>query len=346
VSLTGDHYRVVQLHPTRLCNLRCLHCYSSSGPDQHGELDGDLLGQVLSDARAEGFTVAGFSGGEPLLYSRLGEVLRHARELGMITTVTSNGMLLDERRLKLLVGAVDLLAISLDGVPASHNRMRASDRAFETMVGHLDALRQTGIRFGFIFTLTLHNLHELEWVVNFAIEQGAKLLQVHPLEEVGRARQALPGARPDTIEAAYAYLEVSRLQALVGDRLRIQLDLANRNALRTEPERVFAGELSSDYRGRPLAEVLSPVIVEADGTVVPIQHGFGRAYALGNVHDHTFRELAAQWLAEGYPAFRCLCQSVFQSETQPAELPMFNWYEAITRESVSLITSQVGTGTL
>jgi Fe-coproporphyrin III synthase len=291
---------------------------------------------VLSDAQAEGFTVAGFSGGEPLFYSKLGDVLRHAHQCEMITTVTSNGMLLDERRLKLMLGAVDLLAISLDGIPASHNHVRASDRALETMASHLEAVRQSGIRFGFIFTLTLHNLHELEWVVNFAVEQGAKLLQVHPLEEVGRAQQALPGARPDAIEAAYAYLEVSRLQALVGDRLRIQLDLANRNSLRMDPERVFAGEYRSEPARRPLAEVLSPVIVEADGTAVPIQHGFGRAYALGNIHDRPFRELAARWLADDYPALRRLCQSVFQNETRPADLPMFNWYEAITRASVSV----------
>jgi len=33
---------------------------------------------------------------------------------------------------------------------------------------------------GFIFTLTFHNVHELEWVAQFAVEQGAKLLNSIP----------------------------------------------------------------------------------------------------------------------------------------------------------------------
>ena len=34
---TGCH-RFLQVHPTRRCNLRCLHCYSESGPDRRDEL--------------------------------------------------------------------------------------------------------------------------------------------------------------------------------------------------------------------------------------------------------------------------------------------------------------------
>src|ERR1051325_1619394 len=106
---TGETYRVLQLHPTRRCNLRCRHCYSSSGPEERDELDVALLCEALSDAQAEGYTVAGFSGGEPLLYKPLRTALEHARTCGMTTTVTSNGMLLDAQRLEILQGTVCLL---------------------------------------------------------------------------------------------------------------------------------------------------------------------------------------------------------------------------------------------
>jgi MoaA/NifB/PqqE/SkfB family radical SAM enzyme len=189
------------VHPTRRCNLRCLHCYSDSGPEQRGGLDSPRLCEALEDAAAEGFTVAGFSGGEPLLYEPLETMLDHARSCGLITTVTSNGMLLTERRLDSLAGRIDLLAISLDGVPESHNQMRAHPRAFETMAKRLKALRRSGIPFGFIFTLTQHNVNELDWVAGFAKEQGAGLLQIHPLEDAGRARTRLRGGRPDEVES-------------------------------------------------------------------------------------------------------------------------------------------------
>ena len=332
---TGDSYRILQIHPTRRCNLRCMHCYSSSGPEERAELDLTLLRKAVTDASNEGYTVVGISGGEPLLYKPLRQLLQHARECGMITTVTSNGMLLDERRLETLQGAVDLLAISLDGVPASHNRNRASERAFETMASRLEGVRSSGIPFGFIFTLTLHNLHELDWVANFALDQGARLLQVHPLEEVGRAKQFLAGARPDEVESAYAHLEALRIQASAGDRLRVQLDLLDCDLLQSTPGRIFADKESPDPAKSPLSDLVAPLVIEADGTVVPIQHGFSRGYALGNLQEASLGELAVRWRRANYRSFRALCLRVFEEITAPAQLPFINWYDVISRRSRS-----------
>lgn len=192
--MQGGCRRTLQIHPTRRCNLRCLHCYSSSGPDERDSLSAELLSDAITDARAEGFSSVSFSGGEPIMYGSLPDLLDHAKSLGMRTGVTSNGMLLDARQLDRLKGRADLLAISLDGVPASHDKVRANTRAFETMAKRLEGVRKVGIPFGFIFTLTQYNLHEIDWIASFALQEGAKLLQIHPLEETGRAGQELTGS--------------------------------------------------------------------------------------------------------------------------------------------------------
>jgi MoaA/NifB/PqqE/SkfB family radical SAM enzyme len=179
--------------------------------------------------------------GEPLMSGHLRSALEHAPARGMVTTMTSNRTRLDERRLAVLHGAVDLLAISLDGVPDSHNRMRASQHAFEAMARRLEAVGMSRIPYGFIFTLTQHNVHELNWVVNFALDQGAGLLQIHPLEEVGRARQTLEGSRPDDVETAFAFLEVHRLQQLVGDRLVLQFDVVDHDPMRGATRSILCG---------------------------------------------------------------------------------------------------------
>lgn len=326
---TGDTYRGLQIHPTRQCNLRCLHCYSSSAPEERDQLSVTLLSDAITDASEEGYTLASFSGGEPLLYKPLRQLLDHAHECGMITTVASNGMLLDERHLEMLHGSADVLAISIDGIPTSHNRMRGAEQAFESMVSRLEGVRQSGIPFGFIFTLTQYNLNELDWVTHFALEQGAKLLQIHPLEDVGRASGILSGSRPDELESAYAYLEVARIQKLVGDRLCIQLDFADRELLRTNPDCAFASELSAEGTIRLLADLVSPLIIEADATVVPIGYGFARRYALGNLHTARLRELAIAWRCERYLAFRNLCRRVLEEATIPHEFPFINWYEVL-----------------
>jgi MoaA/NifB/PqqE/SkfB family radical SAM enzyme len=332
---TGERFRVLQLHPTRRCNLRCLHCYSSSAPEERGELDAALLREALTDAAGEGYNVAGFSGGESILYKELPSVLDHAHACGFTTTVTSNGMLLDERHIEDLRGRADVLAISIDGVPESHNRVRASSRAFDAMASHLEGVRASGINFGFIFTLTQYNLDELEWVADFAVKQGAKLLQIHPLEVVGRAIEGMPDSRPDETECAYAYFAARRLQEQFAGRISVQLDLAHRELVRENPGSVFAQEYDSRELDCRLGDLISPLVIETDGTIVPIGYGFAREYSLGSLKLGRLRDFAAVWRPKIYPKLRQLFREVFEEETSPREFPCFNWYESVARRAVA-----------
>ena len=321
-------YRVIQLHPTRRCNLRCLHCYSESGPNVREELDLDTLCRTLDDAAAEGYAVAGFSGGEPTLYPELHKVLDHAHSCRMVTTVTTNGMLLTTARLDQLRGRVDLLAISLDGLPASHNHIRANPRAFGLMEGKLADVRASGIPFGFIFTLTQHNLNELEWVADFAVEQDARLLQIHPLEIAGRARECLAGRQPDATESTFAQLAARHLRERLDGRLLIQVDITDTRQLREHPERAFVMDDGAATCGL-LSRIISPLVIETSGIAVPLQYGFPRAFALGNITETSLSELGERWRRDVHPAFRSLCRDVFDELTRPTRPRFANWYEAV-----------------
>jgi len=322
---------IIQIHPTRRCNLRCLHCYSFSAPEERDQLSQHVLEEVVEDAAALGYRVASFSGGEPVLYQDLRRLLGHAKELGFRTTVTSNGMLLDQKRMAMLIGCTDVLAISLDGVPESHNRMRASDEAFERMLANLERVRQSGITFGFIFTLTQYNVNEVDWAARFAVEQGARLLQIHPLEEVGRASQLLVGSRPDEMESAYAYLVAERLRQMYGDRLFVQLDIFHRDLVKQFPARFYADDVWPE--SAQLADLVTPLVVEADGNVVPLGYGFGRRFGLGSIAENRLKDLAPDWISQQYPAFRELCREVYAEACAPSDLPFLNWYEMMGARS-------------
>lgn len=326
---TGDRVRILQVHPSRRCNLSCRHCYSTSGPSERDRLGVPLLRQAIADAAALGYNVASFSGGEPTLYPGLPDLLEAAHDAGMTTAAVTNGMTLTASRLSSLRGRLNLLAISLDGVPESHNRMRGSPRAFESMASRLPALRATGIPFAFIFTLTQSNIDELAWVAAFAAREGAGLLQVHPLEEVGRAREILRGAEPDDIERAFAWLNVAELQAEYVGRLRVQLDLVDAAALASSPSAVFADQLERPPEMYQLADLLSPLIVEADGLVAPLFYGFPRSLCLGNLGESPLPVLASRWQTERCHEFRRICRRVFEEQSASSALPIFNWYRAI-----------------
>ena len=324
--------RILQIHPTRRCNLRCVHCYSDSGPEESDELPLSLITRLLDDAAAEAYAVAGFSGGEPTLYPALPDAVGHAHTLGLCTTVTSNGTTFTESMLRSLEGRLDLLAISIDGVPESHAEIRASRFAFDRMRSKLDLVRESQIPFGFIFTLTLHNLDALLWVADFAVSQGASLLQIHPLEMSGRALSEMRDENPDGLELAHAFLLIERLREIVGDELFVQFDASDREVLRADPARVL-GECFAGA-DRPLADFLAPLVLEADGELVPVRHGMARRYSLGNLSEAPLPELKRRWLEERSAAFAELRRATLDELlSDESALPFFNWFDVLAQRS-------------
>lgn len=195
----------------------------------------------------------------------------------------------------------------------------------------LERLRNTSIKFGFIHTLTRQSWEHVLWLAEFAVKQGAALLQIHPLELVGRAEQLMVQHWPEDDTLARAYLLVLALSAKYEGRLTIQLDLFHRNYLLDHPELVYATESHAASMKEKPADLMSPLVVEADGSVVPLCYGFSRDYALCNVNTES---LAEAWpLQHDYPAFRALCRKVFEELAAPRELPFLNWYELIVLRS-------------
>jgi sulfatase maturation enzyme AslB (radical SAM superfamily) len=322
MGLTGQS-AILQVHPSRRCNLRCRHCYSSSGPWVADTTDLDVLRRAVADARTLGYDVLSVSGGEPLLFRGLLPLLRQARDVGMRTSVTSNGLLLTPRRLSELTGLVDVLAISLDGRPETHEWMRGDRRAFSQMAARLPGVRDSGIGFAFITTLTMHNVHELEFVFELAAESGAALVQVHPLEPDGVGAH-LRASVPDSTELGYALFEATRLSVVHG--IPVQIDLVTQQDLRAAPERFLVRPRDP---GSPLGHWLTPLVVETDGFVVPLSYGFGRDFALGPMHSTSLLALAEQWDAE--PLRRMAAD--LHTQLIRDQVRFSNWYERMMRLS-------------
>lgn len=298
MNLTGPS-RILQLHPTRRCNLRCLHCYSDSGPEATDALPEAVAVRAVHDAAELGYTVLSVSGGEPFLYRPLRTLLETAKAAGMRTQVITNGLPLSAPMLASVADVLDLLAVSIDGTPAAHDRMRNSAGAFDRLVQRLPLVRDSGIAFGFLFTLTMFNVQDLEWAASFAVEQGARLLQVHPLGAAGRGA-SLPYDIPDRTEASVALFEAARLQSLHRDRLHLHVDVTTAGAL----DRLLIDDADATRADARLADALSPLVIEPDGTCVPLEYGFDRRFALGDITRQPLRDLADRWMADVLPSFR------------------------------------------
>jgi MoaA/NifB/PqqE/SkfB family radical SAM enzyme len=324
----------IQLHPSLWCNLRCRHCYSSSSPQTRIELDASTVCDTLTDAAAMGYRVAAVSGGEPLMYQELPRVLGHAKSVGLRTSVTTNGSLLQQRRLAALEGLVDILAISLDGPEELHNTVRGSPRAFAQLAAGLERVRRANLRFGFIHTLTRESWQHLPWLAAFAVEHGASLVQVHPLERAGRAEYEMDGLAPDEDALNMAFLLAFALGLQFQQSLTIQVDLLHRSHLLDNPELVYASDPgNAQDAGAEAASLLSVLVLEADGSLVPVSYGISREFLICNVRQERLGAAWANYRSDGYPRFRRLCRRVFDDLCAPGMPDLFNWHEALVAGS-------------
>ncbi|MFI9814649.1 radical SAM protein [Saccharothrix variisporea] len=316
---------VLQVHPTRLCNLRCRHCYSSSGPDVAESVPIGLLTRVVEDAAALGYDVLNVTGGEPFLYPELPALLRSARDVGMRTTVTTNAVAMTQRRIGLVRGLVDLVAVSLDGDAPTHDRIRDQQGCFSKALAGIRRLTEAGIPVGVVTTLTQGNATQLGDVAVAATQSGALLLQVHPLEPEGVAGRLMANERPDAVELAYAAVELGRIAEEHG--LAVQLDAVPRTMLTRKPEAFMAAPIDPDA---PLGTWLTPLVIEANGAAVPVSYGFDRRYWLGNVHDRRLSEMAGSW--DPHP-FLDLCRTTWQRLAEGRTGPLIAWYGHLVRAS-------------
>jgi Fe-coproporphyrin III synthase len=318
---------VLQVHPTRHCNLACAHCYTSSGPKVREVLDLGCLTACIDDAVALGYRQLAVSGGEPLLYPALAELLQHARARGMLVTLTSNGVLATADRWSRIAGAIDVLAISIDGRREEHDTIRRCRGAFDRTVANLAVLRESGAQFGFIFTLTQHNVDALEFVVRLAAEHGARSVQVHPLTLHGRALAEMSTARPDALELTAALCECERLGAQLG--VAVHLDALTIEQLADHRARVLPPRPIVD-----LVDVAPILVVEADGTVMPLTHELERSFRLGTLADAPLCELAGRWIASGRgEALAELCERTLDELARTPARPTFYWYEEVAMRS-------------
>lgn len=113
------------LHLTDACNLHCVYCYNAcqrseniaqhnSGKKYTEQLSDEEIKKVLDDAQQEGVTSVIFTGGEPLLRKGIFDLATYAKGKGMITSLLTNGTLIDREKAHLIADLFDGVTVSID----------------------------------------------------------------------------------------------------------------------------------------------------------------------------------------------------------------------------------------
>jgi len=299
LQFSKDKRPVVVWNATRRCNLKCVHCYSSSQNIRYDdELSTEEGRALIDDLASFGSPVILFSGGEPLMRQDLPELLRYAAERGMRAVISTNGTLITEEKAEIFSHmGLSYVGVSLDGIGEVNDRFRGVPGAFEAAMRGIRNCMERGIKVGVRFTITRKNAGEIPAIFDLIEKEGVPRACFYHLVYSGRG-SAL-------VEEDLSHDETRKAVELIMDRTRDLFDrgmptevltvdnhadgpLVYLRLLREDPERAKEVlQLLEMNEGNNSGRGIG--CVSWDGEVHADQ--FWRNISFGNVRERPFSEI-------------------------------------------------------
>lgn len=214
LQFSRDKRPVVVWNVTRRCNLKCVHCYSSSQNVRYAdELSTEEGKRLLADLASFGSPVILFSGGEPTLREDLPELAQFAVDRGMRAVISTNGTMLTKNMIDTFkrIG-LSYVGVSLDGMKEIHDRFRGVSGAFDMTMRGIRSCQEAGIKVGIRFTLNRRNASDIPSIFDLIEQENIPRACFYHLVYSGR------GSR--LIEEDLSHTETRKAVDLIMDRTR------------------------------------------------------------------------------------------------------------------------------
>lgn len=169
---------------------RCRHCYIDSQQTGSADLDPDTWKDVLTRFRDRGGEEVYFHGGEPLEYRGIQSLLKHADLLGLRTTISTNGIHVDDQLAGLLADCQTYVLLSLDGPESYYSFLRGANRLPE-VITKAEKLLDAGVQVHPVHVVSKLNQADLSWIESFCTDRGIAKATLSPLMALGRAAREL-----------------------------------------------------------------------------------------------------------------------------------------------------------
>ena len=182
------------LYLTALCNLRCSHCWISPQYSSIGDSGTpiDPLKKTIRDAKKIGLNTVKLTGGEPLLYGRLNELLLFLNNEALTVSIETNGTLLGEQIVKTFKNTgVSQVSVSLDAPSEKiHDELRGVRGSFRKTVQGIQLLSQKDLNAQIIMTLQRKNHAEVPDMLKLSENLKVSSVKINHLLPFGRGAEA------------------------------------------------------------------------------------------------------------------------------------------------------------
>ncbi len=282
---------------TRRCNLKCVHCRSSSEAEVEGHPDFSLEDgkRVIDDIASYASPVLVLSGGEPLVRKDVFELAQYGTDKGLRMCMATNGALVDEDVCKKMKETgIKMVSMSLDGSTAEvHDDFRNQAGAFEGVMRAAELFKKHEIPFLFNSSFTKRNQEEIPRVYDLAKKLGATAWYMFMIVPTGRGDDLMQEliSKEDYEEILDWHYEMEKLEddILVRPtcaphyyRVRLQKAKEDKEKVKHRTLKFSTGGSKGCLAGQLIC------LIDVDGNVLPCSYFPESA---GNVFREKFKDI-------------------------------------------------------
>lgn len=201
---TVHHPRYVVWELTLRCDHACTHCGSRAGVAREVELTTAQALEVVEQLAAMGTKEVVLIGGEAYLHEGFFDVVRALAARDMSPVMTTGGRAIDlALATKMREAGLLRCSVSIDGLPATHDAMRARRGSFEDGLRAIAAIAEAGMVVQANTNFNRLNEKDLEPLYERLRDAGVKAWQVQLTSPLGRAAD-----RPDMLLQPFELLDL------------------------------------------------------------------------------------------------------------------------------------------
>ena len=289
---------------TLACDHACTHCGSRAGtPRDAGELSTSEALAVVGQLAELGTREVVLIGGEAYLHEGFLEIVRALAARGIAPALTTGGRgITDALAADLAAAGLAYASVSIDGLEATHDRMRHLRGSFHAATTALARLRAAGLPTASNINLNRLNHRDLEPLYDHLLALGIGSWQVQLTAPLGRAAD-----RPELLLQPYDLLDlVPRVAALKARARADGIVLTPGNNLgyfgpeETALRSVAAGD-RDHWRGCQAGKFVMGI--ESDGAIKGCP-SLQPAYVGGNARAHPIRQIWTEAAPLGFTRHR------------------------------------------
>src|SRR5450432_2404187 len=173
---------------TLKCDLACRHCGSRAGHERTDELSTAECLDLARQLAEPGVRETTLIGGEAYLREDWLEIVRELKRLGISPTMTTGGRgMTAERARQAKEAGMDSVSVSIDGIEATHDRLRGVAGSHRAALEAMRHLRDAGVLVATNTQINRLSMPELGEILEVIAAHGAHSWQLQLTVPMGRA---------------------------------------------------------------------------------------------------------------------------------------------------------------